>query len=104
MAMKREFPERTGKSQKLNLAREINRILIDAGYLNPGERIPLSNFNRLFSSNEIRRRAGIDIVGDKIQLINDKEASYTALTRIAKDMIAGRKTLDDVWDNDKKNA
>lgn len=101
---KENFLERTGKSQKLNLAREINRILIDAGYLNPGERIPLSNFNRLFSSNEIRRRAGIDIVGDKIQLINDKEASYTALTRIAKDMIAGRKTLDDVWDNDKKNA
>lgn len=100
---KENFLERTGKSQKINLAREVNKLLISAGYLSPEDRIPLSNFNRLFSSNEIRRRAGIDIEGDKIQLINNEQATYGALTRIAKDMMAGRKTLDDVWDNTKKN-
>lgn len=101
---KENFLERTGKSQKINLAREVNKLLIQAGYLNPGDRIPLSNFNRLFSSKEIRRRAGIDIEDNKIQLINDQKSSYGALTRIAKDMMVGRKTLDDVWDNNKKNA
>jgi hypothetical protein len=100
---KENFLERTGKSQKINLAREVNNLLIRAGYLNAGDRIPLSNFNRLFSSKEIRRRAGIDVENDNIQLINDEQATYGALTRIAKDMMAGRKTLDDVWDNGKKN-
>lgn len=100
---KENFLERTGKTQKINLAREVNNLLIRTGHLNPDDRIPLSNFNRLFSSKEIRRRAGIDIEGDKVQLINDEEATYGALTRIAKDMMAGRKTLDDVWDNTKKN-
>lgn len=101
---KENFLERTGKSQKINLAREVNNLLIRAGYLNADDRIPLSNFNRLFSSKEIRRRAGIDIEDDKIQLINDEQTTYGALTRIAKDMMAGRKTLDDVWDNGKKNS
>lgn len=100
---KENFLERTGKTQKINLAREVNNLLIRTGYLNEEDRIPLSNFNRLFSSKEIRRRAGIDVEDDKIQLINDEQTTYGALTRIAKDMMAGRKTLDDVWDNTKKN-
>ncbi len=101
---KENFLERTGKSQKINLAREVNNLLIRSGYLNADDRIPLSNFNRLFSSKEIRRRAGIDIDDNKVQLINDEQSTYSALTRIAKDMMAGRKTLDDVWDNGKKSA
>jgi len=100
---KENFLERTGKSQKINLAREVNNLLVRTGYLSADDRIPLSNFNRLFSSKEIRRRVGIDIEDDNIQLINDEQTTYGALTRIAKDMMAGRKTLDDVWDNEKKN-
>jgi hypothetical protein len=100
---KENFLERTGKSQKINLAREVNNLLIRAGYLSADDRIPLSNFNRLFSSKEIRRRAGIDIDDNKLQLVNNEQTAYSALTRIAKDMMAGRKTLDDVWDNSKKN-
>ena|GEM_PF-1894897 len=101
---KENFLERTGKSQKINLAREVNNLLIQAGHLNEHDRIPLSNFNRLFSSKEIRQRAGIAIEDDKLQLLNETEPTYEVLTRIAKDMMAGRKTLDDVWDNAKKMA
>lgn len=99
---KENFLERTGKSQKINFAREINKALIESGHLNPNDRIPLSTFNRLFSSKETKRRAGVNIADNKIQLINNKEIVYAALSRVAKDMIAGKKTLDDVWDNDKK--
>ncbi len=101
---KENFLERTGRTNKINFAREVNRILIEGGYLASSDRIPLSNFNRLFSSKEIKRRAGVDIQDDQIQLINDREVTYGVLTRIAKDMIAGKKTLDDVWDNAKKTA
>ena len=101
---KENFLERTGRSSKLNFAREMNRVLVEEGYLAPEDRIPLSTFNRLFSSKEMKRRAGVDVQNDRIELINDRDASYKALTRIAKDMIAGNKTLDDVWDNRKKAA
>lgn len=96
------FLERTGRSKKLNFAREVNRLLIEANYLNAEDRIPLSNFNRLFSSKEMKRRVGVEVQHNGIQLINEREASYKALTRIAKDMIAGKITLDDVWDKNKK--
>lgn len=99
---KENFLERTGKSKKINFAREINKSLIDDGYLNPQDRIPLSTFNRLFSSKDMRNRVGFDIKDNQIIMLNDKDASYKAVTRIAKDMIAGDKTLDDVWDNKKK--
>lgn len=99
---KENFLERTGRSQKLNFAREINKLLIEGGYLSADDRIPLSTFNRLFSSKDAKRRAGVDVRDDQIQLINDRDAAYSTLTRIAKDMIAGKKTLDDVWDNMKK--
>lgn len=99
---KENFLERTGKSQKINFAREINRILIDEGYLNQEDRIPLSTFNRLFMSRDMKRRAGVDVQNNQIQLINDKDTSYKALARVAKDMIAGKKTLDDVWNKTKK--
>lgn len=99
---KENFLERTGKSHKINFAREINRILIDEGYLNQEDRIPLSTFNRLFMSRDMKRRAGVDVQNNQIQLINDQDVSYSALARVAKDMIAGKKTLDDVWDKTKK--
>ncbi len=99
---KENFLERTGKSQKINFAREINQTLVDGGYLNQNDRLPLSTFNRLFSSKDMRKRVGVDIKNNQVQLINDRDTSYKALARIAKDMIAGKKTLDDVWDNTKK--
>lgn len=101
---KENFLERTGRSQKINFAREINQTLIDKGYLNSQDRIPLSTFNRLFSSKDMRKRAGVEITNNKVHLINHQDTSYKALTRIAKDMIAGKKTLDDVWSNQKKMA
>lgn len=101
---KENFLERTGRSHRLNFAREVNKLLIEGKYLADTDRIPLSNFNRLFSFKEARRRVGVNVQGDQIQLNNDREAVYGALTRIAKDMIAGSKTLDDVWDNAKKTA
>lgn len=101
---KENFLDRTGKSKKINFAKEINQILIEKEYLNPHDRIPLSTFNRLCSSKEMKRRVGVDIQDNKIQLINELDTSYKAMARIAKDMIAGEVTLDDVWNKAKKTA
>lgn len=99
---KENFLDRTGKSKKINFAKEINQILIDGKYLNPHDRIPLSTFNRLCSSKDMKRRVGVDVQDNKIHLINDPDTSYKAMARIAKDMIAGEVVLDDVWDKAKK--
>jgi hypothetical protein len=101
---KENFLERTGKSHKINFALEINKLLIKEGYLNESDRIPLSTFNRLFSSNEMRRRSGFAVQNNELELSSDKKISLTAMTRVAKDMISGNKTLDDVWDNTKKTS
>jgi len=100
---KQTFLDRTGKTTKINFAKEINQMLIEEHKLNKNERIPLSNFNRLFSSNKFRERVGIEVKGNIIQITHDPFVVYKSLTRIAKDMIDGIKTLDDVWNNDKKS-
>lgn len=101
---KENFLERTGKTEKINFARQVNRLLIDNDFLNKSERIPLSTFNRLFQSKEAKRRVGVEVKENEIYLINDSDITYRALTRVAKDMISGHKTLDDVWDNSRKQA
>jgi hypothetical protein len=100
---KENFLDRTGKSKKINFARKINTLLIQKGYLEENERIPLSNFNRLFSSKAIIRRVGIEIHDHEIQIIKNEASVYKALAHIAKDFISSDKTLDDIWDNQKKN-
>lgn len=99
---KETFLDRTGKTHKINFAKEINQILIEEQILDKNERIPLSNFNRLFSSNQFRQRVGVEVKDNSIHVIHAPRITYNALARIAKDMISGIKTLDDVWDNKKK--
>jgi hypothetical protein len=82
---KQNFLDRTGKSVKINLAREVNNILIN-------------------SSKDARERVGIQVRDNQVVLTKDKDSVYSALSRIAKDMIAKKKTLDDVWDNAKKKV
>lgn len=55
------FLIRTGKSDKINFAKEIQDLLQNKELLSNQDKIPLSNFNRLFSSEKYRNLAGVSI-------------------------------------------
>lgn len=97
------FVNRTGKGGKLNVADEIEVRLGNAGLLPEKGRIPRSNLNRLLSGEAFRNRVGISTAKGRFEFIRREEASLKALARIADDLARRRKTLDDVWDVDKKS-
>lgn len=101
---KATFVNRTGKGGKLNVADEIETRLKAAGLLPNKGRIPRSNLNRLLSGEAFRNRVGISIAKGRFEFIRTEEASLKALARIADDLAQRRKTLDDVWDVDKKSG
>jgi hypothetical protein len=72
------FLIRTGKSDKINFAKEIQDILQDRELLSKQDKIPLSNFNRLFSSEKYRKLAGISIKNNKIEFICNDNTSLNA--------------------------
>lgn len=100
---KATFVNRTGKGGKLNVADEIETRLKAAGLLPKKGRIPRSNLNRLLSGEAFRNRVGISTAKGRFEFIRTEEASLKALARIADDLAHRRKTLDDVWDVDKKS-
>ncbi|MBX8783629.1 hypothetical protein HBA94_07620 [Ochrobactrum sp. GRS2] len=102
--MKTTFINRTGKGGKLNLADEIEKKLEAAGLLPMNGRIPRSNLNRLLSSEAYRNRVGITTTRGRLEYLRKESVTLKALARIADDLAQRRKTLDDVWDNDRKHA
>ncbi|TAW80391.1 hypothetical protein ELI10_08825 [Rhizobium ruizarguesonis] len=100
---KATFVNRTGKGGKLNVAEEIETRLRNAGLLPKKGRIPRSNLNRLLSGEVFRNRVGISTAKGRFEFIRTEEACLKALARIADDLAHRRKTLDDVWDVDKKS-
>lgn len=102
--MKTTFVNRTGKGGNLNIADEIEERLNQAGLLPKRGRIPRSNLNRLLSAEAFRNRVGFTVAKGKFQFIRTEEVSLKALARIADDLAHRRKTLDDVWDVDRKSA
>ncbi|MFJ6340580.1 MULTISPECIES: hypothetical protein [Hyphomicrobiales] len=102
--MKTTFVNRTGKGGKFNIADEIETRLRAADLLPKSGQIPRSNLSRLLSAEAFRNRVGISMARGRFEFIRNEEASLKALSRIAEDLVSKRKTLDDVWDVDRKLA
>ncbi len=100
--MKSTFVNRTGKGGKLNIADEIESRLKLVGLMPSRGRIPRSNLNRLLSAEAFRHRVGITIAKGRFEFTRKEDAVLKALARIADDLARRRKTLDDVWDVDRK--
>lgn len=101
---KTNFERRTGKNTKIDLAEEIELLLLKHGRLQSNQRIPRSNMKRLLSAEQFRNRAGISIEENKLVLTHQQDKVLDALTRIATDLIDKEVTLDDLWDNVSKRA
>lgn len=96
------FLIRTGKSDKINFAKEIQDLLQDKELLSNQDKIPLSNFNRLFSSEKYRNLAGVGIKNNKIEFIAKEDVSLNALSYIARLMITGEISLKDILNDELK--
>lgn len=101
---KTNFERRTGKNTKIDLAEEIELLLLKHGRIQPNQRIPRSNMKRLLSAEQFRNRAGISIEENKLVLTHQQDKVLDALTRIATDLIDKEVTLDDLWDNVSKRT
>jgi hypothetical protein len=102
--MKTTFVNRTGKGGALNVADEIEERLKAAGLYPKKGRIPRSNLNRLLSAEAFRNRLGFTTAKGKFQFTRKEDVSLLAIARVADDLALKRKTLDDVWDVDRKSA
>ncbi|RCK21960.1 hypothetical protein [Thalassospira lucentensis] len=101
---KSNFERRTGKKTKINVAEEIERLLISSGRIDNELKIPRSNLNRLLSAEQFRNRAGIAVDSNKLRYTHDEDKVLNALERIARDLSSRTITLEDIWDNDSKRA
>jgi hypothetical protein len=101
---KSNFEKRTGKRTKINVAEEIERLLVESDRLDSKLRIPRSNLNRLLSAEQFRNRAGIAVVSNKLKFTHEEAKVLGALNRIARDLISKEVTLEDIWDNESKRA
>jgi hypothetical protein len=101
--MKSNFVVRTGKGSGTNVADEIENRLATAGML-PARKIPRSNMNRLLSAEAVRNRLGFSIKKGKFEYLRSEQSVHQALHRVSDDLAAGRITLDDIWDTERKLA
>ena len=101
---KTNFERRTGKNTKLDLAEAVETLLKEHDFLESSQKIPRSNFKRLFSAEQFRNRTGISIEKNKLVLTHKRHKVLSALNRIANDLISKTVTLDDIWDNTAKRA
>ena len=90
------FLIRTGKSDKINFAKEIQDILQEKELLSNQDKIPLSNYNRLFSSEKYRNLAGVSIKNNQIIFNVAEDKALNALSYVARLMIAGEISLKDI--------
>ena len=99
---KTNFERRTGKNTKIDLAEVVESLLREEELLEDGQRIPRSNFKRLFSAEQFRNRVGVTIENNKLVLTHKHHKVLSALNRVAQDLISKEVTLDNIWDNSAK--
>jgi len=100
---KSNFERRTGKKTKVNVAEEIENLLKENGTLDGNKKkLPRSNLNRLLSNEAFRNRVGISIKNNRLVFTHDKSKVFTALTRIANDLISGTLVLEGIWNENGK--
>ena len=100
---KKNFVERTGRGNRVNVADKIEDLLTEEKSL-PTRTIPRSTLNRLLSSEALRERVGISVRDNQFHLTHHRPAVVRVLAHIADDLANRRIVLDDVWDNDRKTS
>ena len=89
---KTNFERRTGKTSKIDVAEEVEKLLHSSGRLSEDEQIPRSNMRRLFSAEQFRNRAGIAVEKNRLKFTHGEEKVLDALERIARDLLTKKKT------------
>jgi hypothetical protein len=102
--MKENFVQRTGKSDGLNVADEIEKRLTAANCLPGKKKIPRSTLNRLLSAEAFRNRVGITVSRGKFELTHEEPVVMAALQRIVSDLALREVVLGDLWDVDGKRS
>lgn len=95
------FLQRTGKGN-IGLGETIEKALKAEGLIPDRMELPWSNLERLFSSEPIRKRAGISFSNGSLIYLSNKQDNLTTLTRIAEDMASQKIVLGDLWNNSAK--
>lgn len=95
---KRNFQDRTGRNERVDIADEVERLLQEADSL-PERQIPRSTLNRLLSSEPLRSRLGISVQNGEFRLTHVRDVVIPALARVADDLAERRVVLGDLWDN-----
>lgn len=92
------FLQRTGKGS-VGLGQAIENALKAEKLIAEKTDLPWSNLERLFSSEPIRKRAGISFAGGSLVYLTDKKKNLATLQRVAEDMASQRVVLGDLWNN-----
>jgi len=95
------FLQRTGKGS-VGLGQAIERALKTEQLISEKIELPWSNLERLFSSEPIRKRAGISFAGGSLVYLTDKQKNLATLQRVAEDMASQKVVLGDLWNNASK--
>lgn len=100
---KDNFFARAGISHKPRFGTELSKLLRDKGILGKTERIKVSIFDRLLSSEEYRNTVGLTFKENKISFTSDERRSLKVLQHIIHDASSGKINLNKAWSNTDKN-
>ena len=96
------FLQRTGKAS-VGVGEAIEKALKAEQLIPEKMELPWSNLERLFSSEPIRKRAGISFAGGSLVYLTDKQKNMATLKRVAEDMASQKVVLGDLWNNASKS-
>jgi hypothetical protein len=96
------FLQRTGKAS-VGLGEAIEKALKAEQLIPEKMELPWSNLERLFSSEPIRKRAGLSFAGGSLIYLTDKHRNMATLKRVAEDMATQKIVLGDLWNNESKS-
>lgn len=101
---KDNFISRTGRRDGINLPEEIEKKLLEEGFIDHVGSLPRSNLKRLLSSEEFRNAVGLSLARGQLNFTHKPGPVLNALARIASDLNSKRLVLGDLWNNDGKRT
>lgn len=101
---KANFYYREGLEHKPKFGTELSRLLQDKGVIKKGDRIKVSIFDRLLSSEGYRNMVGLTFKNRRLDFYANEKEALTALTRIVEDAKSGVINLNRAWANQDKSA
>lgn len=100
---KDNFFVRAGITHKPRFGTELSKLLRDKNILGKTERIKVSIFDRLLSSEDFRNKVGLSFKDNKISFTSDEKRALKVLQHIIHDASSGKVNLNKAWSNEEKN-